>query len=183
VSAVAAVCPNAAFSITVSPVTTGYYYKAYTASSGGTFLGQSAVNSGVISLTAPASSTTYYVSAVNAAGCESTRTAVNIPVNAAATAANITASGANICSGSAATLTATSGLSSPTFRWYESQSDMTVLHTGTPYVTDILNETTTFYVGVSNASTCENATGNRLAVTVTVTPTVVPSITIIATPD
>ena len=179
VNPVSAMCPNTLFSI-IAPTTVGYYYKVYTASSGGTLLGQSPVNSGVISgLTAPASSSTYYVSAVNAANCESpSRTPVAIPINPAATTANITASGVSICSGTAATLTATSGLASSTFNWYASQTATVPLHTGATYTTGILTTSTTYYVGVSNPTTCENAVNNRLAVAVTVTPTVTPTISI-----
>ena len=87
VNPVAAVCSGSTFSITVAPVTAGHYYRVYANSSGGTPLQQSTVGSGVISgLVAPAASTTYHVSAVSAAGCESaTRTAVSIPVTPSVT--------------------------------------------------------------------------------------------------
>jgi len=81
VTPVSSACSGSLFPIIISPVTAGLYYKVYSASSGGTFLGQSGVGSGVIAgLTAPASSATWHVSAVNSANCESTRTAVSIPV-------------------------------------------------------------------------------------------------------
>ncbi|MDR2057995.1 MAG: hypothetical protein LBP83_06905 [Dysgonamonadaceae bacterium] len=81
VNPVSTLCSGAAFSITVSSVVTGYYYKVYDAS--GTLLGSSAVGSGTIAnLTAPSASTNYYVAAVNTDGCESSsRTSVAITVS------------------------------------------------------------------------------------------------------
>ena len=76
-----------------------------------------------------------------------------------------------ICAGKTATLTATSALSNPVIRWYESQTSATVLHTGATYITDPLSTDTAFYVSVSNAGHCEIAAGDRALATVTVVST------------
>jgi len=183
VDPVSALCPGDPFTITVSPAIFSHRYTVYTWD--GILLGMSADGSGVISgIIAPTSSTTYYVSATRTdIFCESaSRTPVIITVNPRATTANITASGVSICSGTAATLTATSNLSAPVFNWYDSQTATAPLHTGATYIIGV-TVTTTYYVGVSNATTCENALNNRYPVTVTITPTVIPSVTITAVPN
>ena len=183
VNPVSALCPGDLFTITVSPTILLHRYTVYTWD--GILLGASPDGSGVISgIIAPNSSTTYYVSATRTdIFCESaSRTPVIITVNPRATTANITASGVSICSGTAATLTATSNLSAPVFNWYDSQTATAPLHTGATYIIGV-TVTTTYYVGVSNATTCENALNNRYPVTVTITPTVIPSVTITAVPN
>jgi hypothetical protein len=75
-----------------------------------------------------------------------------------------------IYQGPATTLTASSAtVTTPTFRWYDSQSaTANLLHTGASY-SPTLSTTTTYYVSVSNDKVCENKPGERKEVTVTVT--------------
>ena len=93
-----------------------------------------------------------------------------------ATAAMITASPATICAGETATLNAsTITVPSPIFRWYSSQTSTTVLETGPSYTTPVLSVgSITYYVSVEGAGYCENATGARKEVTVTVNPRTTP---------
>ena len=86
----------------------------------------------------------------------------------------ITANDATICSGTTATLFASSTeiTGEQIIRWYASATETTVLHTGKTYTTDVLTTTTTFYVSLEADDYCEgeaNAIG-RKAVTVTVKP-------------
>ena len=104
-------------------------------------------------------------------------THVTITVGAActpATAANITAVGVIICAGETASLSATSVVPSPTFRWYSSQTSTTVLETGPTYTTPALSATTSYFVSVEGTGYCENATGTRKEVIVTVNPRTTP---------
>jgi hypothetical protein len=56
------------------------------------------------------------------------------------------------------------------FKWYASQNSSTPFHTGNSYTTSALTADTTFYISVSGSNYCENTTGNRKTVTVTVYP-------------
>ncbi|MFA9191998.1 T9SS sorting signal type C domain-containing protein [Flavobacterium sp. FZUC8N2.13] len=81
---------------------------------------------------------------------------------------NATASPSSICNSGNTTLTATASPSSgATYRWYNTQSGGTLLHTGSTY-TPFLNTTTTYYVDASYTS--PTYTTIRRAVTVTVNP-------------
>ena len=82
-----------------------------------------------------------------------------------------------ICEGKTTTLTATSALNNPVFRWYNSQSaTATLLWTGATFTTSALYADTAFYVSVSNAAHCENIAGTRAKTTVTVVPPPAPPI-------
>lgn len=84
-------------------------------------------------------------------------------------AQNINIPTATVCSGTKASLTATTGLSNPIFKWYSDASLSTFLYTGATYTTAPLSTTTTYYVTVQNATTLPNTT-NPKTVTVTVNP-------------
>ena len=96
--------------------------------------------------------------------------------NYQATAATITTAGITIPLNTTADLAgASTGVTNPTFRWYASQTDATPLRTGPVFTTPQLNTTTTYYLSVEGSDHCENAPGDRKAVTVTVMD---PSITV-----
>jgi gliding motility-associated-like protein len=171
VNTIPAMCDGTEFSIDIPSPDANYFYKVYTASSGGSPIGQSTKGSGTISgLTAPASSTTYYVSAVLSTGCESNRKPVPITVKTRATSAHITASNANVCYGMSTTLTANSNDLNPVYRWYRNQTELTPIHVGASYTTSALIEDTVLYVSLEGTSYCENIPGTRKAITVTVRP-------------
>jgi hypothetical protein len=115
---------------------------------------------------------TYYVSVSDDNHCENVsgdRKEVTIIVNPYATDANITANGTTICSGSTTALSASvTGVTNPIYKWYSSQTETTELYIGAIYTTPNLNTSTTYYVSVSGDEYCENETGSRKAVTVTV---------------
>ncbi|MDI3321455.1 T9SS type A sorting domain-containing protein [Pinibacter soli] len=91
-------------------------------------------------------------------GCVSLLFSSLVFAQGTATSANINIPTATVCSGSGASLTATTGLSSPTFKWYSDASLSTLLYTGATYKTDVLSITTTYYVTVQNATTLPNTT-------------------------
>ncbi|WP_157243569.1 Ig-like domain-containing protein, partial [Algoriphagus resistens] len=113
---------------------------------------------------------TYYI-AVLRDGCEDpVRIPVDVTVNPAATAADITADGGTICAGDTFELTASSStVTDPVFRFFEDENltmeifDLTV----NP------GSTTTYYVTVSGDGVCENAAGEAAEVVVTVNPNAV----------
>ncbi len=143
---------------TLTATAPGGAYQWYNAASGGTLLVTSA------SYTTPTLTitTTYYVQ-TTVSGCTSTRKAVTVTVTPIPAAP--TASGATICQGSTATLTATSpgGI----YDWYNAASGGTLLITNASYTTPTLTVTTTYYV----QTTVAGCIGPRTAATVTVTPT------------
>ncbi|HWZ15670.1 MAG TPA: PKD-like domain-containing protein, partial [Mucilaginibacter sp.] len=109
-----------------------------------------------------------YVITATAYGC--TGPAFNYSVTVNPTPAAPTASGATICPGSSATLTATAP--GGTYQWYDAASGGTLLFTGATYTTSPLTTTTTYYVQAISTAGCP---GPRSAVTVTVRPPVDPT--------
>lgn len=72
----------------------------------------------------------------------------------------------SICENQSIELVASSTESTDTIKWYASESAATPFHTGSTYTTPDLTETTTYYIASSN----ENCTSERAALTVTVNP-------------
>jgi hypothetical protein len=119
-------------------------------------------------LTVNPTTTTTYTATITSAGCTvSPAPTVTVTVNplpTAPTASNSSQCGTQIPTASVAS---TSGLPSPTFKWYDAAIGGTVLQnsSSTTYTSNVA-ATTTFYVAEVNASTgCESP---RTAVTVTV---------------
>ena len=112
--------------------------------------------------------TTTYTATITAAGCTvtpspSTTITVN-PLPATPTATNSAQCGTQVPT---ASVTSTSGLPTPEFKWYDAAVAGTVLQSGTSTTyTTAISSTTTFYVSELNTATgCESA---RVAVTITV---------------
>jgi hypothetical protein len=86
----------------------------------------------------------------------------------AATAADIEGDGGGVeCYGNKATLTVSSNIASAEFRWYASQTSTEVLFIGSPFHTPIITADTAYYVSVSGTGYCENATGSRKRISIT----------------
>jgi hypothetical protein len=102
--------------------------------------------------------------------CVSQMSDAAVVINKQATEAMITVSSATAaCYGNSATLNLTStNLTAPLYKWYSSQTATTPFHTGASYLTSHLTADTTFYISVSGNNYCENDTGKRKAITVTV---------------
>lgn len=99
-------------------------------------------------------SKTYYVAAVNAAGCESLR--VPVSVNVTDVTATIEVENSSlVCSGQTMTLTANSEMADGTYRWYESLTSVTPLGESNSFTTPSLPKTTKYYVSLISPSGCE----------------------------
>jgi gliding motility-associated-like protein len=173
-----AVCTGSTTTLTIKNVQNGVTYQWYATASDNNILhtGETWTLSNV---TAP---TTYYVRAVNATGCiSSSRTSVGVtPVDPPVLTA-INSSGATICPGSTATLTASvTGGGSPVISWYDAPTGGNLLVKGTTYTTPVLNADKTYYAEATNTSNC--STNQRVAVQVKMTsPLDAPVVTVAET--
>ncbi len=135
----------------------GGSYQWYNAANGGTLLASGA------SFTTPPLiiSTTYYVQ-TTVAGCTGSRTPVSVTVNPIPAAPTVQA--AMVCAGNNAAI----NVSAPggTYNWYDAATGGTLLFTGSPYITPVLNASATYYV----QSTLNGCTGPRALATVIVNP-------------
>lgn len=118
---------------------------------------------------------TYFVSAVNALGCEGGKMAVTATVNYAHEVAGVT--GAAVCPGENSTVSATGAPNDGSYRWYLSENSVEPIpnQSAASYATSPLSSTTTFFVSIVNSTGCESA---RVPVTVEVTPLADASITV-----
>ncbi|GAB3202266.1 hypothetical protein GCM10027293_27490 [Pontibacter aydingkolensis] len=158
----ATVCSGTSATLSVRVIDPAITYKWYTAQTGGTPVAES-IN---FTTTALTSSRTYYVEAVNAAGCTSTRASVAVtvtPLPAAPLAEN-----AAVCAGTAASLTVTNPDNNLIYKWYDAATDGNLLATGTNFTTPVLQNSATYYLSAESLNGCASTT--RSAVTVNVTP-------------
>ena len=105
--------------------------------------------------------TSYYVRANAGGSCVSPRKEVVVTVNPVPTSPSV--SGASICEGSSATLTATGN---GTINWYLFSTGGVPIHTGNSFTTPTLSADETYFVGVNN----NGCNSSRIAVTVHVSP-------------
>ncbi|WP_316791086.1 putative Ig domain-containing protein [Pedobacter frigoris] len=166
-------CPNTPVTLSVKAVA-GVSFNWYTAAVGGNLL---AANTNTY--TTPASLGVgvhdFYVGAVNGNSCGNTtgRTKITLTVNptAVATDVTVTGAGAPFCSGTKATLKATSTtVTSPVFTWYTDPSLTNAVFTGDTFITDALTGTITYYVTVRGTNKCANAAAEAKVVTLIVNP-------------
>ncbi|TCD12507.1 T9SS type B sorting domain-containing protein [Pedobacter frigidisoli] len=118
------------------------------------------------------STTTYYVTVKGTNKCENapgTGKQVTITVSPVAVAADIAAADATICSGSTATLAASSTtVTNPVFSWYNDANLTSVAFVGASFTTPILTATKAYYVTVKGDNKCENSASTAKVVTVNV---------------
>lgn len=141
----------------------GGNYTWFDAPSGGNLL-QSGLEYRTPVLTA---TTTYFVQ-TRVEDCISSRTAVVVTVNSKPDVP--AASDVTICSGTAATLTATAP--GGTYQWFTTAEGGTPLITSPDFTTPVLTATTTYFV----QTTINGCTSSRTPVTVTVNPIPLPPI-------
>ncbi|NTE03468.1 T9SS type B sorting domain-containing protein [Agrobacterium tumefaciens] len=118
-------------------------------------------------------STTYYVTVKGTNKCENSAAnakAITVTVNPRAVQADVTVTGnRSVCGNVAATLTAsTSTVTNPVFTWYSDVALTSPVFVGNVFTTPVLTANTTYYVSVKGDNKCENASGNGLAIAVTV---------------
>lgn len=160
-----AACNGSSVTLSVANPQTGFTYNWYasTTSTEVLFTGTT--------FTTPVltSSTTYYVSAVNAGGCSSaSRAKVDVTVTPAPVAPTVSANGSTtICPGKTATFTASSSGTGVVYKWYAEATGGTALFTGTTFTTPVLTTSTTYYVeAVNNASGCASSSRSTAEVIV-----------------
>lgn len=141
-------CSGSTASLSIASPQQDITYNWYSVNTGGTPL-----FTGVNFLTpALTGNTTYYVEAVNNAGCVSERAPVNVVVSPVPV---VVATNTSICPGSSATLTATSTDPSVTINWYATATDNNILYSGNSFVTSLINTATSYYAqAVDNNTGC-----------------------------
>ena len=157
----ATVCYGESATLNIASLDASLTYKWYSAATGGSPLASGAsFATGTVT-----ANTTFYVEAVNAAGCVSSRRAVAVTVRLLPEMPQ--ASDKAICAGERTTLSVSSPDPGLTYRWYASNG--TQLATGTTYTTAYLNASTTYFLEASN-TTNPVCTSPRKTVVVTVNP-------------
>lgn len=110
--------------------------------------------------------TTFYAEAYNGACGNVTRVPVNVTVSTAPADPVVESANVTVCTGSPATLRASSSTAGALIRWYTVQSGGTPIFTGTEFITPPVSATTLYYVeAVSSSGSCANG-GGRVQVTV-----------------
>ena len=117
----------------------------------------STYNTGILT-----STTNYYITQEDANNCESPSMMVTVTVDPLP--ADPVGTGATICAGMTATLTATGA--GGTLNWYSDAGATTMVGTGASFTTPALTQNTTYYVQETNGTT--NCQSNIVAVNVTV---------------
>jgi gliding motility-associated-like protein len=145
-------CPNG--TATLRATAPGGAYQWYDAPTAGTLL-----TSGDTYTTPPLTSTTTYYVQTSSGQCTSARTAVTVSI-----VSSLAVSGASVCSGNVATLSASGAT---TYQWFDAATGGNQVGSGSTYTTPPLSATTTYYV-VGSGNGC---TSGRTGVTATVTPT------------
>lgn len=159
------VCYGGGTSISVVNPVNGIQYKWYDAAAAGNLI----FTGTTFTINNLTSNVSYYVEASNASGCISnSRTKTSITVLPIPTAPTVQAdaNGLNVCMGSATTLNIVNPQVDQVYRWYDAQTNGTLLFAGTQFKTPALVANTTYYVEASTAGNCNPS--NRTPVTVTV---------------
>ncbi|WEK18844.1 MAG: putative Ig domain-containing protein [Candidatus Pedobacter colombiensis] len=160
VVAAATTCSGSTATLSVSNSQSGVNYNWYGSTGNTPIFTGTTYTTGSLS-----ANTTYYVEAVSGTAVSS-RTAVNVTINAAPDPANVITSNETISTGQTATLLVnTTGGS--VAKWYTAPTGGTAFFTGTSYTTPALTTTTTYYVETENTLGCVSV--GRVAVKVTVT--------------
>jgi len=159
------VCSGSPAAFTATAVS-GITFNWYTTVAGGT-----PVFTGTTFTTGPlTANTSYYVEATGAGACgSSTRTVVTANVTSTPLVPVVSQTPVQTCSGSVATLNATSTQPGVTFKWYGSATGGTALFTGAQFTTPVLTASRSYYVEAV-AGSCVSATRAKADVTVNPTP-------------
>jgi gliding motility-associated-like protein len=167
-------CSGTTVTLSISAPQEGDMYNWYSSATGGASLFTGT------SFTTPVltATVTYYAEATNSTGCASTRTPVVVTINPAPAA---TTTGASICPGSSATLTATSTDATATITWYSSATGGDVLAVSSSFTTPALSANTTYYAeAVDNTTGCISASRTPATVTI-LQPLAAPAVTVSST--
>jgi len=166
------ICSGQTATFAATPVS-GVTFNWYDAAIGGNLV-HTGNNFTTAALTANA---VYYVEAANGSCVSSNRTQVTANVTTAVADPSVVQNAVQTCSGSTATLTASSTQPGVTFKWYTQATGGSAIFTGAQFTTPTLTSNTTYYVEASTG-TCTSA--NRASATVTVNPApVAPTVTVV----
>jgi gliding motility-associated-like protein len=165
----ASVCAGSAATLTASSSTViNPQFKWY----GDAALTQLLSSSSSYTTAALTANATYYITVSGDNKCANsaaTAKVVKVTVNTAADSADVQASDVTVCSGSTATLTASSTtVTNPQFKWYSDAALTQVLSTTNTYTTGPLTADATYYVTVSGDNKCATGTSAAKAVQVRV---------------
>ena len=129
-------------------------------------VGGNLLNSGSIFNPTPSTTTTYYLSTDNSAGCESSRTPVEITVSTDPNM-NLITPDTTICEGGIVPLLVSSDTANVDFDWYDQLAGGVVLYTGSSTSTGVLNSDLQLFVQGTDGHGCKS---DRVALTITVQP-------------
>ncbi|WP_256003688.1 Ig-like domain-containing protein [Pedobacter deserti] len=147
----APVCAGNPGVITVTNPVPGYTYNWYTEPTGGTIAGTG------VTFTTPeplSAGVSYFLEAVNASCASASRTEVQITVNPVPENAELSTNSVAVSVGQSATLQAVAPTTGSVVAWYAAANGGTPLATGNTYVTDPLNNNTTYYAGTIGPGGC-----------------------------
>jgi Ig-like domain CHU_C associated/Secretion system C-terminal sorting domain len=142
-------CQNAIATPLTATVAAGNTLKWYTVATGGT-----ALASAPTPVTTTVGTTTYYVSQVNAAGCESVRASLNVVVRVSPLVPSVITP-LTACLNATSTLLSATADAGNSLLWYNAATG----GTGTvniPSTITSVSGTTTYYVSQTNAGACES---------------------------
>ncbi|MCD0486658.1 putative Ig domain-containing protein [Pedobacter sp. MC2016-14] len=115
----------------------------------------------------------YYVSVSGSNKCETPAGAlkmVTVTAKGGANVTDITAAGQAICAGNTATITPVTTITNPVFNYYRDAALTDLAGTGLSFTSPVLTGTTNYYLTVSNSTTCPNAIGKLVTITVNPLP-------------
>ncbi len=157
------ICTGTATNITVKNQDANLTYKWYATATGGTPIATGhTYNTGVLT-----SGKQYFIEAVSSTGCISPVRG-KVTVSVIPLPATPEADNAAICAGSTVTLKVLAPDANLVYRWYNDDTDGSLLATGTNYTTEPLTQSTIFYVEAATAEGCTST--DRKPVYVDVTP-------------
>jgi hypothetical protein len=157
-------CQNVIATPLSATAAAGNTLKWYTVATGGTALAAAPTPS-----TTTVGTTTYYVSQVNAAGCESQRASLNVVVRIAPAMPSVTSPVAYCVNAQTALLSATADAGN-SLMWYNVATGGTG-SVNTPSTITNASGTTTYYVSQTNAGACESPRA-AISVNIIAAPTV-----------
>ncbi|WP_343667182.1 gliding motility-associated C-terminal domain-containing protein [Chitinophaga sp.] len=149
-------CSGTSVTLRVTSTTTGVDYNWYTAATGGTpvFTGPAFTTP---QLTA---TTTYYVEAVNTAGCGSgsARVSATVTVGTSPDAPTLVSGSVKVCAGNDGTLSVLNPQTGVTYQWYDAATGGTLVFTGPVFNVTAVTANATYYVQTLIGTSCVSAT-------------------------
>ncbi len=154
-------CGAGSLNLTASGAPAGGNYRWYTDNVTTTpIAGQ---NSAQFTTPVLSATTSYFVTSVNANGCESARKEVLAEIVANTTIANVT--NGKACRSGSVTLSASGSPAGGSYKWYLSESSTTPIagQTGAQLITPVLSATTSYFVAMVNSIGCEGTRREAIA--------------------